>query len=63
MFAQKNPIYFYFEENVTGLDAGSDIKYRGVSVGKVTNVALQPRNVDGRERIGGLLKFYHRAVA
>ena len=38
-----------FDESVSGLASGSDVRYRGVLVGRVTDIAVQPNN---RIRVG-----------
>ncbi|HEX3231373.1 MAG TPA: MlaD family protein, partial [Pyrinomonadaceae bacterium] len=35
----------YTTENVTGLDISSPVRYRGVSVGRVTDVRVDPRGI------------------
>ncbi len=34
------PVHFYFRQSVQGLDRGSEIKYLGVNVGRVTDVRM-----------------------
>lgn len=36
----------YFTGNVTGLNIGSGVRYRGVPVGSVANIAIDPENVE-----------------
>lgn len=36
----------YFEGNVTGLGIGSPARYRGIPVGSVTNIDIDPNNVE-----------------
>ena len=36
----------YFEGNVTGLGIGSPARYRGIPVGSVTNIDIDPENVE-----------------
>ncbi|MHA1109163.1 MAG: MlaD family protein [Alphaproteobacteria bacterium] len=36
----------YFTGNVTGLNIGSGVRYRGVQVGSVANIAIDPENVE-----------------
>ena len=35
----------YFESNVTGLQVGSPVKYRGITVGEVITIGIDPENV------------------
>jgi phospholipid/cholesterol/gamma-HCH transport system substrate-binding protein len=37
--------FIEFNENVSGLFAGSDVRYRGVPVGRVTNITVAPNNL------------------
>ena len=39
------PLVTYFTENVSGLDISSPVRYRGVSVGRVTDVRIHPDGV------------------
>lgn len=36
------PLYMYFAESVQGLETGAEIKYRGVKIGRVTEIAMRP---------------------
>ena len=36
----KIPVYSQFQESVQGLEAGALVKYRGVPIGKVTDITL-----------------------
>jgi phospholipid/cholesterol/gamma-HCH transport system substrate-binding protein len=39
------PYVIEFNENVSGLFPGSDVRYRGVPVGRVTNITVAPNNL------------------
>jgi phospholipid/cholesterol/gamma-HCH transport system substrate-binding protein/paraquat-inducible protein B len=39
------PLVTYTTENVSGLDVASPVRYRGVSVGRVTDIRVDPHNV------------------
>lgn len=41
LFAKKWPYVTYFRQTVNGLGVGSNVKYKGVTVGKVTKVQLR----------------------
>ncbi|MGB0576726.1 MAG: MlaD family protein [Alphaproteobacteria bacterium] len=44
---QKNVRYAsYFAGDVTGLGIGNAVRYRGVPVGSVVNIAIDPKNVE-----------------
>jgi paraquat-inducible protein B len=55
-FQSKTIIETYFNESVQGLDIGSKVKYRGVSVGEVTRIGFsynkyeQDKSMDKRQR-------------
>lgn len=38
------PYFIEFDESVSGLFPGADVRYRGVPVGRVTNIAVMPTN-------------------
>jgi paraquat-inducible protein B len=40
LFADDYPLVSFFEGDVTGLDAGSPVRYRGVPIGQVTEVRI-----------------------
>ena len=40
------PYYIYFDGSVTGLKEGSPVRYRGILVGSVSDIALDPANVE-----------------
>ena len=35
----------YFESSVTGLQVGGQVKYRGITVGEVTSISIDPTDV------------------
>jgi ABC-type transporter Mla subunit MlaD len=39
---ESHPVYAYFDEAVTGLESGSPVKYRGVTVGVVDDIGAAP---------------------
>lgn len=41
----RQPYRVYFTGSVTGLQVGSPVRYRGISVGTVTDIRLDPNNV------------------
>ncbi|WP_448204198.1 MlaD family protein [Azospirillum sp. sgz302134] len=41
----RQPYYIYFTGSVTGLQEGSPVRYRGIPVGTVTDVRLDPNDV------------------
>jgi phospholipid/cholesterol/gamma-HCH transport system substrate-binding protein len=41
LFARKQAFVTYFQQSVNGLGIGSNVKYKGVPVGKVTRIQLQ----------------------
>ncbi len=46
LFAKKQLFETYFNQSVNGLAVGSNVKYKGVTVGKVTKVQLKFQGVD-----------------
>ena len=49
----RQPYYIYFTGSVTGLQEGSPVRYRGIPVGTVTDIRLDPNDVSRvRVRIG-----------
>jgi phospholipid/cholesterol/gamma-HCH transport system substrate-binding protein len=43
---ERTVAYFIeFNENVSGLFPGSDVRYRGVPVGRVTHITVAPNNL------------------
>jgi paraquat-inducible protein B len=46
LFAKKQIFETYFKQTVNGLGIGSNVKYKGVTVGKVTKVQLKFQGVD-----------------
>ncbi|WP_029008444.1 MlaD family protein [Azospirillum halopraeferens] len=47
---QRDPYLIYFTGSVTGLQEGSPVRYRGIPIGTVTDLRLDPSNV-GRVRV------------
>jgi paraquat-inducible protein B len=43
-FKKKINFLTYFKESVQGLDIGSSVKFRGVTIGKVTRIAIMPKS-------------------
>jgi paraquat-inducible protein B len=46
LFAKKQLFETYFNQSVNGLGIGSNVKYKGVTVGKVTKVQLKFQGPD-----------------
>ena len=46
LFAKKQLFETYFQQTVNGLGVGSNVKYKGVTVGKVTKVQLKFQGAD-----------------
>src|SRR5580700_1479711 len=46
LFSKKQLYETYFNQSVNGLGIGSNVKYKGVTVGKVTRVQLKFQGVD-----------------
>ena len=47
LFAKKQPYVTYFQQSVNGLGVGSNVKYKGVTVGKVNKVQLKFQGASG----------------
>lgn len=48
--------YIYFDESVLGLNLDAPVKYRGISVGKVTRLRINPKNSEQVEVLITVLK-------
>jgi phospholipid/cholesterol/gamma-HCH transport system substrate-binding protein len=48
--------YIYFDESVLGLNIDAPVKYRGISVGKVTRLIINPKNSEQVEVLVDILK-------
>lgn len=46
MWQEQDRYYIEFKESVSGLEIGAPVKLRGVGVGSVTNIRLDPENVE-----------------
>jgi len=46
----------YFDESVAGLNLNAPVKYRGISVGKVINLRINPSNIEEVEATVDILK-------
>jgi phospholipid/cholesterol/gamma-HCH transport system substrate-binding protein len=48
--------YIHFDESVLGLNIDSPVKYRGITVGKVTSLKINPKNTEQVEVLISILK-------
>jgi len=48
--------YIYFDESVLGLNIDSPVKYRGITVGKVVELKINPKNTEQVEVLINILK-------
>ncbi len=53
---QTQTYLIYFNESVLGLNIDAPVKYRGISVGKVTNLRINPKNTEQVEVRVAILK-------
>ena len=53
----------YTTDNVSGLDVSSPVRYRGVPVGQVTDVRVDPRGNTGRSGFRGVPRSSHQRSA
>jgi phospholipid/cholesterol/gamma-HCH transport system substrate-binding protein len=54
--AQTQKYLIYFNESVLGLNINAPVKYRGIAVGKVTNLRINPKNTEQVEVTVDILK-------
>jgi len=54
--AEVKNYYIHFDESVLGLNIDAPVKYRGISVGKVTTLKINPRNLEQVQVLITILK-------
>ncbi len=52
-FQKKVTVETYFSESVSGLEVGSPVKFRGVPIGRVSQILLSSRAYPGTETLEG----------
>jgi paraquat-inducible protein B len=61
-FQSTVPVMLYFEGNVNGLDVGAPVKFRGVEVGRVTQIRLRFEPAAGSVEIPVLIELDQRKL-